>query len=626
MEPSFFLSYWRPWDENSSFIDSWGNYLRDSSLVDYGVDRIGDHIREASREQIFAIEQQTNAINTQTEIISKIGKAQIKEIQNAANHIGLRISEVRQELSSLNRKMDISLEQQRLGLILLNNVAELLKIPNSEKERQQCITLGIQFFVNASKDPDLFDDALEQFLKAEEMKKQDYFVLHRIGCIYLYAPKHLNPQLAIDYFSRAGKYALIESNPDAMRLVNILTNPIHQAYTQQTSDPEQIKLLAANSYEKAALASYIVGNDENATAYQEKALSLDKSAINSFNLAKYLIRCNKQDQAINLLEWSIDKEAPMIDAIFYDADISCEPRVIELVNKKNSELDNQIEEAVIESLELSTKITQEDRIELIPYVRLASLTGKESFVEKKNAYSTFLFEIDPAYHDMIDDVKRDRAELINSLREYQEIGILSHDNYSEYLSYLSFTNAESIHECWEICNKIRKYLRSRTPKAGDRINGGIVVSFNGFEGLMCADTLIGPAPFSLDLPAPFRLKDLPTDDIADGQLNTKALVREASPAAMACVECRIGGFNDWHLPSIKALRSALRYCPQNKEIWSSSGYSYDTYRSGYSSDTYRRLEWGIGYFDGNKISYESADDYSKKHYILPVRRFRLHYI
>lgn len=288
MEPAFLLSYWRPWNENSSLVDNWGDYIKDKSKAEYEAGIIGGYIKEASREQVYAIEdasqRQVDAINFQTETIAHIGELQLLEIRKAAKIIGLRIYEVKDELSFLNRKMDITLEQQRLSLVLQNDIAQLLKIPDSEKERQQVITLGIQFFVNASKDPDFFDDALEQFLIAEKMKKQDYFVLHRIGCIYLYSAKHLNPKMEIDYFTRAGKYAYIESSPDSIRLANILTNPINQTYTQQTSDPKQIMLLAADSYEKAALASYIIGDDTSAVSFQEKAVSLDKTAINSFNL------------------------------------------------------------------------------------------------------------------------------------------------------------------------------------------------------------------------------------------------------------------------------------------------------------------------------------------------------
>jgi hypothetical protein len=103
------------------------------------------------------------------------------------------------QLSFVNRKLDIQIEQQRISNFILQNIAELLRVPDSEKERQHNIELGMKFYINAKNDPDLFVDALEEFLQAEAMMKQDYFVLHRIGCIYLYVEKFVDPSKARDY-------------------------------------------------------------------------------------------------------------------------------------------------------------------------------------------------------------------------------------------------------------------------------------------------------------------------------------------------------------------------------------------------------------------------------------------
>lgn len=365
MEPGFLLSYWRPWDENSSFIDSWGDYLRDTSLIDYGAEKIGKHIKDASREQIYAIEnasrQQSEATlkaaEMQAMVAAKIGSVQTEAIQKAAKMIGYQLEDTKKELSFLNRRMDIIREQQRLGLMLQDNIAQLLKIPDSEKERQQAITLGIQFFVNATKDPDLFDDALEEFLKAEQMKKQDYFVLHRIGCIYLYSEKHLDIQKALDYFARAGKYASVESDPSAIRLSNLLTNSINGEYVKTLSDTDSIQFLAGDSYEKAALASYIFGDDEKAIVYQKKALSHNSVPENRFKLAKYLVRGGKCQDAIEQLCEAVEQKPEIIDAIINDVDTASETMMLDFVIKKGKEIDLALEESLDHLLE-----EQEDNV------------------------------------------------------------------------------------------------------------------------------------------------------------------------------------------------------------------------------------------------------------------------
>ena len=354
MEPSFFLSYWRPWNEDSSLIDSWGDYLKDTSLVRYGTKQIGAYVQQATREQTRAIEEASQrqaqatmeAARLQAKASAKIAAVQVQAIQKAAEMIGWQLEDTKKELRFLNRRMDLVLEQQRMGLMLQNNIAELLKIPDSEKERQHTITLGIQFFVNASKDPDLYDDALEEFLKAETMKKQDYFVLHRIGCIYLFTQKHMDVQKALDYFTRAGKYAAVESSPSAVRLANLLTNPINEKYAKMTSNPGSIKLLAGDAYEKAALASYIQGDDDGAIDFQKKALSFNKAAENRIRLGKYLARKGKLSPAITQLDSAVNTQPELMNGVLCDMDLAEEPAVIDWVGKKVREADFALEECI----------------------------------------------------------------------------------------------------------------------------------------------------------------------------------------------------------------------------------------------------------------------------------------
>ena len=131
--PSFVFGYWRPWKENSNIFDSYLDYAKDVSLVKYGADTVGKYISQSSKEQVLAIKSlETNVLG------------------------GLNV--VNQTLNFINRNLDIQIEQQKLSNLLLQNIAELLRVPDSEKERQHCIELGVKFFVNASKDEDLYAD------------------------------------------------------------------------------------------------------------------------------------------------------------------------------------------------------------------------------------------------------------------------------------------------------------------------------------------------------------------------------------------------------------------------------------------------------------------------------------
>ena len=322
--PSYIFGYWRPWNANANAFESYLDYAKDVSLVKYGADTVGQYIQQASQAQIKAINDLGNIIGQGLEDISD------------------QLSEINVNLSFINRNLDLMIEQQNLSNLLLHNVAELLRVPDSEKERQHCIELGIKFFVNAQKDVDLYADALEELKKAEALMKQDYFVLHRIGCLYLYAPNLINPEIAFEYFLKAAKYASVESDKDAVKLANILTKNLNPA-AKQTSNPEdQIGFLAADSYEKSAYAAYILGRYGEAVNYQTKALKFNNSTHFRFILAKYQSRNGDIKECIKNLSDCIDKEPKLANATFKELDLINEPEVIKLIGKKNEALNLKI--------------------------------------------------------------------------------------------------------------------------------------------------------------------------------------------------------------------------------------------------------------------------------------------
>ena len=284
--PSFVFGYWRPWKDNSNFIDSYLDYSKDVSLAKYGADTVGKYINQASKQQVHAI--------------NKLGQA----IGRGMNVLSNQMTDVNDTLSFLNRNMDIQVEQQKLSNLLLQKIAELLRVPDSEKERQHSIELGVKFFVNANKDPDLYADALEELLKAESLMKQDYFVLHRIGCIYLHVNKYINPEKALDYFLRAAKYASVESDPEAMRLVNALRGKLTKykliGYENdlnnliQTTEKDLSNILKLKASNPDALRKFLKQQNQTKEWFDEMNKNLEikiellkKERILLLNLNKY---------------------------------------------------------------------------------------------------------------------------------------------------------------------------------------------------------------------------------------------------------------------------------------------------------------------------------------------------
>jgi len=322
--PSFVFGYWRPWKKDSDFFDSYFNYAKDVSLAKYSADTIGTYINQASKEQVIAI----------NEVGAKMGQG-FSMLSDQMENVAIQLDDTNKQLSFINQNLNLQIEQQILTNVLLENISKLLRVPDSEKKRQQHIEMGLKFFANTKKDEDLFTDALEELLAAEELMKQDYFVLHRIGMIYLFAKNHIDPIKALDYFKRAGKYASVESDPSAARLANVLTMNQNVENAEIYTNEQALSLLAAESFEKAAFAAYVIGDFQDAVILGEKAKKHMPNAQNIFMLAKYQIRNGQIEESINSLNIAIDMMPELASACFSEIDFINEPKVLKLLEYKN---------------------------------------------------------------------------------------------------------------------------------------------------------------------------------------------------------------------------------------------------------------------------------------------------
>lgn len=430
--PSYLFGYWRPWKENSNMFDSYLDYTRDTSLAKYSADIVGNYLSEASREQTRAIEQLGFAI----------GRGMSK--------LSNQMLDINQTLGFLNRNMSLQLEQQKLSNLLLKDIAELLRVPDSEKERQRSIELGVKFFVNASKDKDLFSDALDELLKAEELMKQDYFVLHRIGCIYLHVDKFLNPEVALDYFLKAAKYASVESDVNSARLVNALLTNFNTVNSEINVSEKQIGVLTSESYEKAAFAAYVLGRFDDAVNYQLKVVNFNDIAQNKFLLAKYQARNGNIEDAIENLNKAIDENPVLFEVVanLRELDLIGEP-FLKLLEEKNKKIDNEI----IQLTEKWKEVNSEKTIEIIIELNLLfnkaydfKLTSIKKINEKR-------IDIIWQFQDLILHIDR----LIDKIK-VTRFSTLSPNNLNSIIPELEAAKALSYEKMEEISTHIMKLL------------------------------------------------------------------------------------------------------------------------------------------------------------------------
>lgn len=571
--PSFTFGYWRPWNEKANFFESYLDYAKDVSLVKYGADTVGQYINQASREQI--------------EAINNLGQA----IGRGMNVLSNQMSDINQTLGFLNHNMDIQIEQQKLSNLLLQNIAELLRVPDSEKERQHSIELGIKFFVNAKKDSDLYADSLEELLKAESLMKQDYFVLHRIGFIYLYVEKYINPEKAFEYFVRAAKYASVESDPEAARLANALIINFNTANSELNNSEKQIGLLAADSYEKGAFAAYVLGRFEDAVNYQSKALRFNSTSENRFILSKYQVRNNNIKEALDNLYKSIDEAPCMAIAVFKELDLINEPEVIKLIAQKNDAIDNKIKQLIekwktVESTKASEVINKLSELSKKSYeIKIADFNKYEN---EGNTINSGIKELEAKIDAYTKEVKQtifctfDKDEIQKIIKELQQ------------------TKDLPLEKMQVAFDKLIEKVEADKLKIGSKYAGVIVFYideigclFKGYyhgsgeHGLVCAERDFGKAIMRANKfksqtiikgedisPEIYQMKSITNGRLGKkgkqytialaeklgyfaeevGFFKNKMVLTKASTAPRLCLESKHNGFDDWYLPTIDELR------------------------------------------------------------------------
>jgi hypothetical protein len=197
------MTYFNPYtgDQGRS-REHWLNYLNKATIANYTADSIGAFIARSSREQLAALDDLSDTLKVgfgrandglvavadgiwgladrrdKSNRLLTYANVYLKEINDG-------IGEANRWLESMDARLALGLEEQRIGNVLAENIAELLPIPESEKERHRWITMGLKFFKSAGRDPDFYADALNYFHRAEAAMPEDYFVLRQIGMLHL---------------------------------------------------------------------------------------------------------------------------------------------------------------------------------------------------------------------------------------------------------------------------------------------------------------------------------------------------------------------------------------------------------------------------------------------------------
>lgn len=339
--------YYNPYS-GESYNSQWSNYKQHNSFTKDIVksNNSANIVLREQFENIQTIIQESNnqvadAINETANAVCGTLEDGFSLIDSQLQNIDYTLNGIRSELGNISELLDwnfsIIIAEHRISNMLLGNIAELLRIPDIQKERQYYVEQGLKFFRNAVFDDDFFNEALSNLLKAETIEPTDYFILHHIGLIYLNSMKHLDILKAESYFSRAAKYSYVELNNNATTSHDILKLKANNNFEDQFSI-ENIKLQTAESFMYIGRCKYIQGNMNEAIEYCNKSYSLLPELLEAGYLkAKALSSLDKMDESFRVLDVIVDTNRFYMTKILSDKDFVLKKETTQFAIKKRDE-------------------------------------------------------------------------------------------------------------------------------------------------------------------------------------------------------------------------------------------------------------------------------------------------
>lgn len=283
--------------------------------------------------------------------------------------------------TTLNHVLNLIVEEQKITNYYLGNINNLIRIPDSQKQRVYHINEGLKFLKNAFKESansKFYDDALEEFKKSIEIENKDFFSLFYIGFIHLNSITHLQPKLAESYFKKSSRYYFAEASVGGTNTSNNLLN-IRKPYI----------LGAAQASLYAAQAAYLQSKFSEAIKLASNANKLMPSMQKAkYFIAKYLAANNEIDKSVKVLEEVINRNRYYILNIPSDRDLCLKPQIQNLIRKlkkeafiKANSLYNICNDNIIQKSTAANELIQ-----------IYTLLKYGSYLESKNANDLLLKE------------------------------------------------------------------------------------------------------------------------------------------------------------------------------------------------------------------------------------------
>ena len=334
--------------------------------------------------------------------------------------IDYNISELRGEIndmaSMLDWKLSQLIEEQRITNQLLGFIAQLLRIPDSQKQRVYHIEQGIKYLKNAFMENDVsssfYIDALEDLKKAEDIERKDFITLNRIGQVYLYSKQHLDFEKAEDYFLKSARESYAEANVSGTTVSNNLTP---YGYETDVYSKNPFVAATAESFLYAGRACYLQKKLDKATEYAQKAFELIPEFLQAgFEQAKYLASNNKELESVNLLEKVISSDRFFSIKTVKDKDLITKKKTTELLEKLRTDSHNEVKTKLDELKEKASKTSEANEI----LSEISKHLSKGNYLSNMKALDLLNSKYDlPYYQNSSKNKDRGHFDYFNVIRQ-----------------------------------------------------------------------------------------------------------------------------------------------------------------------------------------------------------------
>lgn len=410
---------------SDSYLTQYGKYIQDQAFVNdlrqsarLQAKEFNNSIQTASKEQVAAIQQSASAICGTLERGFEQVTEQLGEVNWRLNEINEGIGNLH---SMLDWKTDLMIEELKISNMWLGNIARLLQIPDSQKQRAYYVEQGLVYLKNAIEEgtkSSFYNDAIDEFTKAKTIEEKDFFTLHRLGLIHFSSINHLEVQKAENYFASSARYAKAFGAVQPSNTQTILRgNGSNNAFTKNTLYNE-----AATSLIYASRCCYVLEKFAQGISYAEEAFRITPdNAEAGLQLTKMLSASGNPIKAADVLEQTISINRYYSVKALTDPDLISKPEIQDKLSDisirtlaEAKKMFNACKQ-VIHSEGAASKLLSEVSISLTENNFLGAKKAIDILSEKRN------WEIKQfSYSKKLKDNINDNKSYINSINSYLE--------------------------------------------------------------------------------------------------------------------------------------------------------------------------------------------------------------